>query len=392
MAELNDFVRSVKRNYLRLRNEPHRCVVVQAGDRILPEMSETLANFAQRILRKRGVEIILNDRLKAATSERAILQSGIEIPCKTLISTVPSALPPVVQKIDCHKEHGKLLVNTGLELKDYEGNVWALGDCASIKTVAGTKVPPTAQHAIREATTAAVNIAAAVRGGKRAEFGFEGLGTLGSLGHGAAVAQIFGVRVSGLLAWLLWRCIYLMKMPGLNRKVPIVTDWLLYLLFPPELAQTKIAFESGVRNQHFEPGDIIFRQGDLGDSVYVIEDGECEVFREQKGEQELLATLGPREYFGEMALLSDRTRNATIRAHTAMDILIIPKSDFNKLRQSVPAFGHVFTELATQRAVAGSPQSFSEPGVLGGYPIPIPTPESELGPMPGSPPATRAKR
>jgi NADH dehydrogenase len=91
IAELNDFVRSVKKNYLRLRNEPHRCVIVQAGDRILPEMSEALAIFAQRILRQRGVEIILNDRLKAATSERAILQSGIEIPCKTLISTVPSA-------------------------------------------------------------------------------------------------------------------------------------------------------------------------------------------------------------------------------------------------------------------------------------------------------------
>jgi NADH:quinone reductase (non-electrogenic) len=391
MAELNDFVHSVKRNYLRLRTQPHCCVIVQAGDRILPEMSETLANFAQRILRKRGVEIILNDRLKAATSERAILQSGIEIPCKTLISTVPSALPPVIQKIDCPKEHGRLLVNTGLELKDYEGNVWALGDCAYIKTVAGTKVPPTAQHAIREATTAAINIAAAVHGGKRAEFGFEGLGTLGSLGHGTAVAQIFGVRVSGLLAWFLWRGIYLMKMPGLNRKVRIVTDWLLHLLFPPELAQTKIAFESGVRNQHFEPGDIIFRQGDLGDSVYVIEEGECEVLREQKGEQELLATLGPGEYFGEMALLSDRSRNATIRARIAMDMLIIPKADFNKLRQSLPAFGDVFTELATRRAVSGSPHLSAEPRMLGGCGgHPIPTPESELGPMPGSPPAARA--
>src|ERR1700745_2500688 len=128
MAELNDFVQSVKRNYLRLRNEPHRCVIVQAGDRILPEMSETLAIFAQRILRKRGVEIILNDRLRAATSERAILQSGDEIPCKTLISTVPSVLPSVIRKLDSN-ERGRLLVNTGLELKDYVGKVWALGDC-----------------------------------------------------------------------------------------------------------------------------------------------------------------------------------------------------------------------------------------------------------------------
>jgi NADH dehydrogenase len=355
MAELNDFVHAVKKNYLRLRHEQHRCVIVQAGDRILPEMSETLALFAQNILRKRGVEIILNDKLKSATSERAVLGSGMEIQCKTLISTVPSALPPVVQKLDCPKDRGKLLVSTGLELKDYEGKVWALGDCASIKTVAGTKVPPTAQHAIREATTAAINIAAVVRGGKRAEFAFEGLGTLGSLGHGAAVAQIFGIKLSGFVAWIMWRCIYLMKMPGMNRKARIANDWLLHLLFPPELAQTKVAFESGIKSQHFAPGDVIFRQGDLGDSVYVIEEGECAVLREQNGSQELLAALARGDYFGEMALLSDKTRNATIVAGTAMNVLIIPKEDFNKLRKSVPAFGDVFNELAKKRAVAGSP-------------------------------------
>ena len=365
IAELNDFLRAVKRNYLHLRNEPHRCVLVQSGDRILPEMAETLANFAQTILRRRGIEIILNDRLKAATSEKAILQSGIEIPCKTLISTVPSTLPPVLQKLDCLKDRGKLVVNTSLELTDYEARVWALGDCAAVKTVAGTKVPPTAQHAIREAATAAFNIAAAVGGGKRAEFAFEGLGTFGSLGHGAAVAQVLGVRISGLLPWFMWRCVYLMKMPGLNRKVRIVTDWVLHLLFPPELAQTTIAVETGIRQQHFEPGDNIFRQGDLGDSVYVIEKGECQVFREHKDQQELIATLGCGQYFGEMALLSDTTRNATIRACTATDVLIIPKAEFSKLRRSVPAFGDFFRDLACARELAVSSHSFT--GALPGY-------------------------
>src|SRR6516225_7948075 len=145
-----------------------------------------------------------------------------------------------------------------------------------------------------------------------------------------------------------------MKIPGLNRKVRITIDWILRLLFPPELAQTRVAFESGIRNQYFEPGDIIFRQGDLGDSVYVIEDGECDALRDQNGEEQLLATLGRGEYFGEMALLSDRTRNATIRARTAMNVSIIPKEDFNKLRRSVPIFEDIFTELATRRADAGS--------------------------------------
>ena len=265
----------------------------------------------------------------------------------------------MVQKLDCPKERDRLLVNTGLELKGYEGKVWALGDCAFVKTVAGTKVPPTAQHAAREAATAAVNIAAAVHGGKRAQFRFEGLGTLGSLGRGAAVAQVFGASISGLPAWLLWRYIYLSKMPGLNRKVRIVTDWLLRLLFAPELVQTKVTSESNIQTQHFEPGDFIFRQGDLGNSVYVIEEGECDVLREQEGVQQHLATLRRGEYFGEMALLSDGTRNATVCACSSMDVLIIPKRDFNKLRQSVPAFGEVFSKLAERRAAARPPQSFA---------------------------------
>jgi NADH dehydrogenase len=356
IAELNEFVRAVKGNYLRLRKLPHRCVLVHSRNRILQEMAEPLALFAQKTLRKRGVELILEDRLLAATSEKAILKSGVEIACKTIICTVPSTLPPVIQKLNCPKEKGKLLTNTGLELKDYEGQVWALGDCTAVKTVLGKEAPPTAQHAIREATTAAINIAAAIRGGQRAEFAFEGLGTLGSLGHGAAVAQILGVKLSGLVAWILWRCIYLMKMPGLNRKARIASDWALHLLFPPDLAQTKLQPESGIQNQHFEPGDVVFQQGDLGDSVYVIEEGECDVLQEENdGSQKLLATLTPGDYFGEMAVLSDKSRNATIQARKATNVLIIPKGDFDKLRHSVPAFGEIFRALAKKRVASAEP-------------------------------------
>jgi NADH dehydrogenase len=350
IAELNDFVRAVKGNYLRLRNQPHRAVLVHSRNRILQEMAEPLALFAQKTLRKRGIEIVLEDRLVAATSEKAILKSGVEIACKTIVCTVPSTLPPVIEKLQCPKEKGKLVTNTGLDLKGYEGQVWALGDCTAVKTVSGAEAPPTAQHAIREATTAATNIAATMRGGQRAHFAFEGLGTLGSLGHGAAVAQILGVKLSGLLAWILWRCIYLMKMPGLNRKVRIASDWMLHLLFPPDLAETRFEPQSGIQNQHFEAGDIVFQQGDLGDSVYVIEEGECDVLQEKDGSQNLLAILKAGDYFGEMALLSDQSRNATIQARTAMDVLIIPKRDFDQLRHSIPAFGEFFRALAKQRS------------------------------------------
>ncbi|HLH00100.1 MAG TPA: FAD-dependent oxidoreductase [Bryobacteraceae bacterium] len=354
LAELNNFVRSVKQNYLRLRNEPVRCVLVHSRDRILQEMAEPLALFAQKVLKKRGVELILKDRLVAATSEKAILKSGGEIPCKTIISTVPSAPVPVLAKLDCAKDKGSLQVNTSLELVGHEGHVWALGDCASITTVSGKSVPPTAQHATREATTCASNIVAAIRGGRPAQFAFEGLGTLGSLGHGSAVAQILGMKISGVIAWILWRAIYLMKIPGIKTKVRISIDWFIHLLFPPDLAQTRVQQESGIKRQHFEPGDIVFHQGDLGDSVYVIEQGDCDVIKEAAGGPQTVATLHAGDYFGEMAVLSDQSRNATIQAGTPMEVLLIPKRDFDTLRRSVPAFGEVFKELARQRAVANT--------------------------------------
>jgi NADH dehydrogenase len=359
MAEVNDFVRAVNRRSL--RHEPIHCVLVHSGNRILPEMTEGLALFAQKILTKRGVEFRFNDRLVAATSEKAILKSGAEIPTKTVVSTVPSALAPVLQHLECPKKKGRLLVNAKLELEGLEGQVWALGDCAFITTKSGDAAPPTAQHATREAVIVAENIAANIRGGTSSVFDFGGLGKLGSLGHFSAVAEILGIRVSGFLAWFLWRSIYLLKMPGLNRKLRIALDWTIALIFPPDLVQLRVVRESGIFRQHFEPGEVVFNQGDLGDSVYVIEKGECEVWREKDGKQSHLATLVAGDYFGEMAVLADVSRNATIRARTALDVVLIRKNDFNLLKTSVPAFGDVFRELARARAAANAQGPGVEP-------------------------------
>jgi NADH dehydrogenase len=349
IAELNDFVHHVKGNYPRLRSEKVRCVLVHAGNRILPEITPHLAVFAHKLLAKRGIEIRLLDLLVTATSERAILKSAVEIPTKTIISTVPSAISPVLRQLDCAKDKHRLQVNRKLELVGYEGQVWALGDCASIVTKSGNPVPPTAQHATREATTVAGNIAACLRGEESSEFDFEGLGKLGSLGRYSAVADILGVRVSGFPAWFLWRTIYLMKMPGLYRKVRIGLDWMIALLFQPDLVQVRDVHESSFTRQHFEPGDLVFLQGELGDCVYVIESGECEVFREHDGKVEHLAILHANDYFGEMAVLTDSTRNATVLARTPMDVLLIPKSEFQLLKSSVPAFGEFFSKLARSR-------------------------------------------
>ena len=356
IAELNDFIRAVKRHYRKLRHETVRCVLVHSGNRILPEMTEGLAVFAQKILTRRGVEIVLNDRLAAASSEKAVFKSGLEVPCKTIVSTVPSALAPVLQKLQCPKEKGRLKVNSSMELEGYAGEVWAVGDCATATTVKGSAVPPTAQHATRAAKTIALNVAAAIHGGVKTGFTFEGLGTLGALGHYSAVANIMGIHLSGLPAWFMWRSIYLMKMPGLNRKFRIGLDWLIAFLFSPDLVQIRVPRDSSVTGQHFEPGEIVFSQGDLGDNVYVVDKGRCEVLKESGGVQEHIADLGAGDYFGEMAVLADVSRNATIRATTPLDVLLIPKNDFNLLKTTVPAFGNVFRDLAERRGAARAPK------------------------------------
>jgi NADH dehydrogenase len=152
----------------------------------------------------------------------------------------------------------------------------------------------------------------------------------------------------------MWRSIYLMKMPGLNRKFRIGLDWLTAFLFAPDLVQIRVHRESGITRQHFEPGEIVFNQGDLGDNVYVVEKGRCEVLKEAGGSQEHIADLGAGDYFGEMAVLADVSRNATIRATAPLDVLLIPKDDFDLLKSAVPAFGNVFRELAEHRRAAGS--------------------------------------
>jgi len=346
IAELNDFVRRAARHFPRIRAEEIRCALVHSGERILPEITPRLAIYAQKLLQKRGVTLKLNARVAAATADSAVLNTGESIPTRTLVSTVPAGPVPVLQSLDCKKERGRLLVNSFLELQGYEGQVWSLGDCAAIRMANGEPAPPTAQHATREAHTVAENIVVALRGGQKKAFVFSGLGKLGSLGHHSAVAEVLGMRFSGFPAWLLWRTTYWAKLPGLDRKLRLALDWATALLFPTDLVQLRVQASDNISSEHFEPGQIIFRQGDAGDRLYVIRQGEVEVLRETAR----LAVLGSGEYFGEMALLSNLPRMATVRATKPTDVLAISKGNFTKLLATFPEFGIGITAQASRRS------------------------------------------
>ncbi len=350
IAEVNDFVREAAKAYRRIDLNEIRLVLLHSGSRILPELSEDLGTFAQRILERRKVEIRLNTRLAGATGEHVLLDGGERIPTKTLISTVPSAPHPLLAALPCRKERGRIVTNEFLELPEFPG-VWAVGDCARIVDhKSGQPCPPTAQHAIRQAKCIATNIVATIRGTARRPFTYSSLGTVAALGHHSAVADILGVKVSGYLAWHLWRFFYFMKLPGLDRKLRVAIDWLLDVILPMDIVQLKIARSASISYEHFEPGEAIFRQGDWGDKVYIIMKGEVEIVREEPGKGEILLTKqGSGDCFGELALLSNAPRSATVRTVTAVDALTIDRGAFNSLLAGFAPLRKIFEQMSQER-------------------------------------------
>ena len=353
-AELNDFVRHVARHYRRIDPKDIRVVLVHSGDDILPELAPKLRAFASKILRRRGVELALGQRLKAATGESAILGDGTVIPTKTLISTIPSSPHPLIDGLKLPKtKNGRLQVDGNLRVVGHQ-NVWALGDCASVPAKDGTPCPPTAQHATRQAATVAANIFATLTARSLQPFDFKGLGKMGSLGRHNAVAEVFGLRLSGFIAWFLWRTIYLAKLPGWGRRIKVATAWTLDLFLQPELVELRLGGGGGAMHEHFEPGQNVFSQGELGDRVYILLSGKAEVVRKGNngvGSEEILASLGPGECFGEMALLDNAPRNASVRCVQPMTVLSIPKREFGLLAANVPGLRANFEQVMARRGL-----------------------------------------
>jgi NADH:quinone reductase (non-electrogenic) len=350
VAELNDFVRAAARSFRNLMREEIRVVLLHAGALILPELPRSLAEFAQRLLTKRGVEIRLETKLAAATADAALLDGGARIATRTLVSTVPSMPNPLVAALSLPKERGRIIVDQGLEVPDEPG-VWAVGDCASVRDAkTGEPCPPTAQHAIREARCLARNIVASMRGEPKRAFSFRALGKMGALGHHSAVAEVFGVKLSGFLAWWLWRTVYLMKLPGFDRKLRVAVDWTLDLVLPPDIVQLKTDRAVGVRRQYFEPKETIFREGDRGDQLYVVVDGEVEVVKSVPGEGEVpLRRLGPGDCFGEIALVAESPRTATVRSCTPVNVLAVERDAFQALFSTLPPLRRFFEQLISER-------------------------------------------
>jgi NADH:ubiquinone reductase (H+-translocating) len=243
---LNDFARGMLADYPNLRAEELRIILVHARDRILPELSEPLARYAQARMTERGVIFKLNTRLIEAGPGAVILSPAEEIRAQTLAWTAGTAPNPLLKTLPVEQDkRGTVVVDSALRVKEQPG-LWAVGDCAAvIDAKNGKPCPPTAQFALRQAKTLARNIHASLYGKTPKPFHFDSLGGLCIVGHQTACAELSvpfarhkSVRFSGLLAWLMWRAVYLAKLPGLERKVRVLIDWVIELFFPRDIVQT----------------------------------------------------------------------------------------------------------------------------------------------------------
>lgn len=348
-AEINDFARRLAKKYKTIDPTEIKVYLIHMQDRLMKtDLSASLSHYAEKILRKRGVEILFNTALVTATSQRVHLSNGEEIPTRTVISTAPSSPNPIFEGLDLPKERGRIKTDGTLQVLGTK-NIWAIGDCALIPLVEGI-CPPTAQFAIREAKVLAHNVVATIRNQEKKTFYFKSLGMMGALGHHNAVGELFGkIKISGFLAWLMWRFIYWYKLPGLTRKIKVIFSWMLDTVFPIEDVQLKLESTKAIAQLHFTPGEIIFHEGDIGDYLYIIMEGEVEVLKQREGKDVRVATLGQGAFFGEYALLNERKRTATIRALKPTDLIALQKSDFGTLVANFSGLKHEFETAAEAR-------------------------------------------
>jgi NADH dehydrogenase len=242
LGELTAFADNVLRYYPSIRRDELRFHLFEATARILPEVDQKLASVATRILTRRGADIRASTPVRAIEPERVHIDGEI-IGASTIILAAGIVPSVAVSRVDVARDaRGRIIVDATMRSTSHP-TVWALGDCASIPGPDGKPYPALAQHAIREAKQLARNVAAVVQGRAPEPFVFRTLGTMAALGHSRAVAQVMGVRITGVVAWWLRRSYYLLQMPRWDRRLRILLDWTVALFFRPDITKVDLAVE-----------------------------------------------------------------------------------------------------------------------------------------------------
>jgi NADH:ubiquinone reductase (H+-translocating) len=349
-GEINELVRSSTRFYRNFRKEDVVVTLVHSQDQILPEVAPRLREFARKKMAKAGITILLNTRAVAATHEGVELKDGRMLTGATIVCTIGTATSPIVQALDVPKERGRIRTTPEMRIEG-QTNAWAIGDCAYIINAFDNKPSPTTgQFAERQGRQAAVNLVRILQGQPTRPFHFKALGQLCSIGGYEAVAEMLGVHLSGFLAWLMWRGVYLFKLPTWSRRIKVALDWSWDVLFPRDLSFLNTDTTQQITRAYYRPGDFIHRQGEPARTFSVIEEGQVEVLQQDSGasEMKVLAVLGKGDFFGEGALLGNRPHETSIRARSAVRLRQIGSALFSQIAGSFALFRDLLVKTVTR--------------------------------------------
>jgi NADH:ubiquinone reductase (H+-translocating) len=240
LAELQDFAADAMDSYPRARLQGMRWILIEATDRVLPEIDLRLAEYAARELRGRGIDIRLGTRLESVDPDAVTLSTGERIPSRTVVWTTGVVPHPSLTQLNVPlNDHARVVVDRYMRVEGMDG-VWAIGDCAAVPDPSAALAkpsPPTAQHAIRQGRAVARNVAAELGIGKAMPFTYRNRGAFVNLGRYKAVARLGRLTFSGFPAWWMTRTYHMSQIPGIARKVRAVVDWTVGLPFHRDVAE-----------------------------------------------------------------------------------------------------------------------------------------------------------
>jgi NADH:ubiquinone reductase (H+-translocating) len=260
LGELTAYVDGITPLYQHVDRAEVRFVLLQGGDRLMPEIDSAMAEYGARVLTgRRGVDLRTDTRVRAIERGRVHLAEET-IAADTVVLTAGNVPNPVIAGLPVKKEgRGQILVEPTLRCRSHP-EVWALGDCASVPGPDGKPYPSLAQHALRQAKLLARNLFAALNGRPPQPFVYQTLGMMGSLGHSKGFGKFLKVRVRGFPAWFIRRTYYLLQVPGWGRKLRVMIDWTFALLFRPDVVKVGLESETALLLREVALGDAAFGQ------------------------------------------------------------------------------------------------------------------------------------
>jgi NADH dehydrogenase len=356
-GELSDLARLLcSSEYPGIRREECRYVLVHPGPTILPELygkdgtgpeaHPKLVDFGMKRMRQLGVEVMTSTAVEAATPNEVVLSNGERIPTRTIVSAVGTKMPPVVERLALPKdERGRIVCDETCAVPGHDG-VWAAGDCAAVPLPGGSGAacPQVALYAMKQGRLIGKNMVRRAEGKEPKRFTFPGLGQGASVGRRSGVGEVRGIEIKGFTAWLVWRLLLIYYFPTWDRRLRLMTDWLIWPIVGRDIVELRSdrSGEYDIRHNVFQPGEVIAQEERTGKYIHVIVEGEVELLIQGDGMEQVFDTLGPGAHFGTRWLESFEMETA--RAKTLVRTVALRRDQAPALQQLLRSTGPLMAE------------------------------------------------